>query len=298
MYMLKRIKMLAALCCATVIGVSGQSISELEVSYNAKAPVESDTVNGRSQSFLLLCNNSKAKYYNAMSEYCDSLTSTPEGKKKLRDIQMAAWVTTTPQGITVDKSKGNAPEKKTHLYVTTDVGTMDVKVYDKYGDDLLVYSEPYGDIVWSIFYDETRQILGYECLKATTDYHGRHWTVWFAPDIPVPFGPWKLRGLPGLIMAASTDGGFSFEVTGLEQVNKEITPVYGASDYDKTDRMKALADREYAATHRMELLQAKFGGSIVVQGGGTIAKGDSGAPHTRVPFSSRLAIEPDYDKAK
>ena len=51
-----------------------------------------------------------------------------------------------------------------------------------------------------VLYGESRTINGYECHKATTSYMGRDYTAWFTLDIPIPEGPWKFYGLPGLIM--------------------------------------------------------------------------------------------------
>jgi GLPGLI family protein len=55
---------------------------------------------------------------------------------------------------------------------------------------------------WNIT-QETKTIAGYKCIKATTNFRGREWTAWFTPEIAVPLGPWKLRGLPGLIIEAT-----------------------------------------------------------------------------------------------
>ena len=55
---------------------------------------------------------------------------------------------------------------------------------------------------WKIQKGYTKTIMGYTCYEAETDLYGRHWIVWYAPQLQCSAGPWVLRGLPGLIVEA------------------------------------------------------------------------------------------------
>ncbi|MDE5713803.1 MAG: GLPGLI family protein [Muribaculaceae bacterium] len=81
------------------------------------------------------------------------------------------------------------------------------------------YEEEWEKPEWEIS-DESKEIIGYQCFKATADYRGRRWTAWFTPEIPVQDGPWKLCGLPGLILEASDNHReFHFIANGLMQTS-------------------------------------------------------------------------------
>lgn len=70
---------------------------------------------------------------------------------------------------------------------------------------------------WQL-HPDTMTILSYPCQKATCLFKGREYTAWYTMDIPVSDGPWKLHGLPGLIIKAEDSRGhFSFTCTGLEK---------------------------------------------------------------------------------
>lgn len=73
---------------------------------------------------------------------------------------------------------------------------------------------------WRILKDE-KEVAGYKCQKAEADFLGRKWIAWFAPDIPVQEGPWKLWGLPGLILEAEdADQDYSFTCMELKNVSQ------------------------------------------------------------------------------
>jgi len=79
-----------------------------------------------------------------------------------------------------------------------------------------IIQNDYPKIVWQIL-NETKIIAGLECQKANGDYHGRNYTAWFTNKIPIPDGPWKLCGLPGLILEAYDEKvHIKFELVNLE----------------------------------------------------------------------------------
>lgn len=64
--------------------------------------------------------------------------------------------------------------------------------------DNLFVLETTDKMTWALT-EETKELGGYHLQKATTQFGGRHWTAWFTKDINLSEGPYKFRGLPGMI---------------------------------------------------------------------------------------------------
>ena len=47
---------------------------------------------------------------------------------------------------------------------------------------------------------DTKEILGYTCIKAHGTIGDRSYVVWYCPDLPPGFGPFMMTGLPGTIL--------------------------------------------------------------------------------------------------
>ena len=77
----------------------------------------------------------------------------------------------------------------------------EMSVYSVIPPDYYMYKEKLRPIQWNLS-NETDTICGYVCNKAPGEYGGRKWVVWYAPEIPTTYGPWKFCGLPGLVMRA------------------------------------------------------------------------------------------------
>lgn len=65
------------------------------------------------------------------------------------------------------------------------------------------YSFKTTDKINWVISDETKKLENYTLQKASTQFGGRSWTAWFCKDIPFNEGPFKFRGLPGLIFELS-----------------------------------------------------------------------------------------------
>jgi len=99
-----------------------------------------------------------------------------------------------------------------------------------------VYEETLPVFDWEIG-DEKQTILSYSCQKATISFRGRDFIAWFTSDIPVPNGPWKFGGLPGLILKISdSKNQFVYECQGLERLKNKEPIKYYKVEYTKLSR--------------------------------------------------------------
>lgn len=130
-------------------------------------------------------------------------------------------------------------------------------------EDWFRYEEEIPDFGWELT-DSVKTILGYECKGARCTFRGRDWTVYYAEDIPVMEGPWKLCGLPGLIMEAQADGDeYSFVCIGIRNNSPRPITLYDVP-YNNASRLKF-----YDAKHRYDInpyayFEATGGGKVTV----------------------------------
>lgn len=108
--------------------------------------------------------------------------------------------------------------------------------------------EPAAKINWTITSD-TINLSGIHCKKAHAHFMGRNWTAWYATELPFQSGPWKLNGLPGLIVEAYDEKKeVQFLFAGLENtttpIKNETTTNHGPKIIDmdvnlvKSDEIK------------------------------------------------------------
>lgn len=131
--------------------------------------------------------------------------------------------------------------------------------FTTYHVDWFKYSEPIPALQWKIEGKDS-VIAGYHCQAATTSLRGRRWRAWFTLDIPVSDGPWKLCGLPGLILRATDEQGyFDFDCTGVASI--EIPPIELAKNsYVSCTPEEAFKMEQERRENPLAFLNRQFGG--------------------------------------
>ena len=161
-------------------------------------------------------------------------------------------------------------------------------------DDVLVpgtftYSEDMA-LEWT-FGNGEKEVCGYPCREAKTSYGSRDWIVWFAPTVPANAGPWKLCGLPGLIMEAQdAEGLHHFIATSLRKSSCPIVRVQDAGrDKTKRDRFiqrkiasggNSLNNVPTESISSISVFKNDNGGTIKINGRVTVRQTN----HTWVPL--------------
>ena len=109
-------------------------------------------------------------------------------------------------------------------------------------------------IDWKI-QEDTISIGNFKCKKAIGDFRGRSYIVWFTEEIPLPYGPWKLYGLPGLILQAEdTEKMFTVRFKSIEYPTSQAFEVNKPIEKET----KTLKDYVYAMDNYQDFLLEKL----------------------------------------
>lgn len=126
--------------------------------------------------------------------------SEKEGNRMMRESikkkeSVTRTITTTNVIYRTDTTKEFIFNKQDANIYSLEIKPPDIKFF--YKDS--------ANFKWKIKND-TKKIGQYLCQKAETFFRGRRHIVWFAAELPYPYGPWKFKGLPGMILESHTVG--------------------------------------------------------------------------------------------
>jgi GLPGLI family protein len=169
--------------------------SVLEVSYEVKYRMNQGDANLRNDVVKLLVGERQSLCYSEYSRrrafISDSLSKT---NAPVDEMISALNSKSVPRGGQPWEVLKNYPKEGTMSYMNNVFRT-------KY-----VVEEPMNPFDWQLLEGDS-VIAGYTCQRAEATWHGRTWRVWYTLDLPYDNGPWKLGGLPGLILAADDAAG-------------------------------------------------------------------------------------------
>lgn len=132
--------------------------------------------------FLLRCNPRQSLFVSHSGEQVESTQQQADG-----NFDMKVWLGEGEAWVYKDLSEGRLRQY-----------AMSIQENHYLIDDVI------HPMAWRILTD-VKQINGIPVRKARCEHRGRSYTAWFAPSIPISNGPWKLGGLPGLILEAYDD---------------------------------------------------------------------------------------------
>ena len=199
--------------------------SILEISYHTKYLNKHDD-------FALRVGKNVSEYFSYHTLRFDSLGSNPETALAIINEQIEA-----ARNDNKTTHKVGSPGRRDYIYRNLEEGKT--STYTQVWSSHYRIVEDIPTQEWVICEDSTRKIIGLNCTMATTHFRGRDWKVWFCEEIPLPLGPWKLGGLPGLILAAHCDGYLDIIASNIKR--EQLPPVtfynFWEKKYKDIDRL-------------------------------------------------------------
>lgn len=176
--------LMAFLCFSFVQGqVVNKDSSDIEVRYNFTFVQDTlDRSSALSEPMVLLTNGKQSIYYS------ENYKAAVDGfGKNLKDAVKTGNIV-DPGMLPQSKVRHNVYKDQNHTYISNYLG-----------QHYYTFESP-DQMKWEIDHNLSAVIGGYTCHKATITTGGKKFSAWFTYDIPISDGPYKFRGLPGLIL--------------------------------------------------------------------------------------------------
>lgn len=196
-------------------------------------------------------------------------------RKQMEDVAFDGNLTITGSGRSTPESY--------YAHASTQQFTL---LYGLGGNRYLV-DEDYPAIDWEII-DETKEIGGYTVQQAIGQFKGRTYTAWFTTELPFTGGPWKLQGLPGLVLEAYDRGEeVQFRYAGFEKPEEEEATVSLPQNAVRTTR-KALDKLIEAFQKNPQAARSARSQGASTEGSGAISVGGSSSSSGGAMDMSRI----------
>ncbi len=176
----------------------------------------------------------------------------------------------------------------------------EVSCYQNLTTKTLLFNEYFGisvsiedkmyPISWKLS-KNTRKIQNIECFSAQAEYRGRVWTAWYAPSIPILSGPWKLYGLPGMILEAEDREGLirfeceSIVIPALNNITIETSEFFDTKE-------KHISTKEYAVLAKKNIENYEKMNTTMTDKQGGMSKSSMGVQNIEIfDFEKNLTVK-------
>ena len=161
--------------------------------------------------------------------------------------------------ITSDMRKGEVRYSVTKTYPD-----YKINLHRRLGMDKYKISED-RKINWKIS-SEKEKIGEWNAQKAEADFAGRHWIAWFSTEIPIQDGPYKFRGLPGLIVKIEDKtGSHKMELKGIKNITGNVDiNVFEVKEIAVNSKQFQKVLKEYENDPTKGIKQIQMGGTSII----------------------------------
>lgn len=144
------------------------------------------------------------------------------------------------------KLRAQIPPTEFEYFIFKGIPQAKISFTRKLVKNKLRYIEDMSNLQW-VIKENKKEIFGYQARLATTEYRNRSYKAWFTPEIPISEGPYKFKGLPGLIIKISdVKEEYVFELQKFKKLKNPVKFVFDSSSYITTSKKKVQkAIKEY-----------------------------------------------------
>lgn len=119
-----------------------------------------------------------------------------------------------------------------------------INFYSNEFEKNLEYME-YDTFDWIISSSETKTFMNFTLNKATLHKYGKDFIAWYCPEIPISDGPYKFRGLPGLIFEIfDINENHHFTLTAIEKAHIDTSLLFRKQKFLPVTKEKYISFRD------------------------------------------------------
>lgn len=139
----------------------------------------------RQANMYLLIGNNISQFEHASNFLFDSIFVNNNGKNRINQV--------------INQLSGDPMPFFAQYAIFKNKTSKQVDTYERISGNNYHITEEL-DFKWQAQNKKDTLIVGYKCKEAQTYFRGRHYRAWYTLEIPINDGPYKFKGLPGLII--------------------------------------------------------------------------------------------------